>query len=123
MADEPDNMILFRDIVGRLMERGVDGATLTHVVAYTARDRWLARQEAPDGVGNSATPTTLTFAAQLEEHCNRAHGVCIAMVGLRETLGHETSLAGAHQLTIDLADQAQRLKHAFDGMMAQQATR
>jgi hypothetical protein len=99
------------ELITRLTHAGVDSQTITDLISYLGQERCYAQRE------EAQRPTALGFAAQLDEHCDRAHGICLTMIGLREVLGGETCLAGTHQLTLDLADHAQRLKLAFKDLM------
>lgn len=119
MTDQPDDAFTFSDIIRNLMQLGVDAHTIDHVVRYAARDRWYAQRDAIVANDTDIAPTALRFAAELEEHCDRTHGINVAMIGLRELLGDEACVSGTHQLTIDLAAHAQRLKKLYGSLFPQ----
>lgn len=117
MSEQPADAFTFSDIVRNLVQLGVDAKTITIVLNCVARERWHAQRDAIVGNEGDMLPTALGFAAQLDEHCDRTTGINVAMIGLREMLGEEASLSGTHQLTIDLADHAQRLKRQYGALL------
>lgn len=117
MAHQSDNSIAFTDIIRQLIELGVDGQTITHVVDYAGRDRWRAVREATRADALSVRPAVMSLASELSDHQDRIRGINVMMIGLRETLGEESSILGAHQICIDLAAHAQRLRALYDDVL------
>jgi hypothetical protein len=104
------------DLVQKLQAHGVDEAVIADMLALMSHDRWRAVHAAVVSEP-PYPPTPLTFAAELDDHCNRLRGVNVMMVGLREILGDDGCVAGAHQLTLDLANHAQRLRRQYDDLL------
>lgn len=93
---EDESYTTLREFVTQLLEAGLDGRTIDRIIGYMARDRWRAACAAVITGSADISPTALGFAAQLDEHVDRVHGLCASMLGLREVLGDETSLKGTH---------------------------
>lgn len=116
MAESSDTTTI-SDIVSRLINLGVDGATIAALIRWQGRDRWYAARDAILSGSENAELTALGFAAELDEHSHRIAGVNVAMVGLSEVMNGENAVQGVHQLTIDLAEHARRLQRVYGGLL------
>lgn len=114
MADEDEPSLA--SLIQKLQQHGVDETIISDLLALMSRDRWRAVHAAV--LAEPPYPVTpLAFAAELDDHCNRLTGVNVLMVGLREIVGPEACVAGAHQLTLDLVKHAHRLKRSYDELL------
>lgn len=114
MSEQTDCAVEILELVTRLIELGADKKTIAAIASCMEREYGTPSGDRYVSKNVDVRPVALSFASKLEEHCDRMHGINVAMIGLREILGGETYIAGIHQLTIDLSDQASQLKSLYD---------